>query len=291
MAFTDDIKTEGQFWRRCVAALENLVTGQSSGSSVVKVADAQGDLISVSTSEADGHANATNRLKVSADIGAFNGSTWDRLRSGITGAVSSVVGYLNTLPAGKFNSTPVSLTNGQFIELQLDQAGALKSNLDQYGIVLTSNTITRPADTTAYVSGDLVANSTTAGSVTPFSFASATRVAAGTGEIQAIRLYKSGTSLTNANFRVHFYRLTMTPSNGDNGAWLTPYDDYIGSFDVTMDKVFTNGSEGAGLPTVGMLRRFTLPSGTTLFALIEARGAYTPTSGETFSIRAEISRY
>ena len=163
--------------------------------------------------------------------------------------------------------------------------------LDSYGCVCISNTITRPADTTAYASGDLVANSTTAGSVTPFSFTNATRIAAGVGEIQAVRLYKSGTSLTNANFRVHFYIATMTPSNGDNGAWLTPIANYVGSFDVTCDKAFTDGAEGAGLPTVGMLRRFQLASGTTLFALLEVRGVYTPVSAETFIIRAEISRF
>lgn len=176
------------------------------------------------------------------------------------------------------------------VVLALDQP-AIPTTLDQYATVLTSNTITRPADTTAYVSGDLVANSTTAGSVTPFSFSNATRVAAGTSEIVGVRLYKSGTSISNANFRIHFYRATVTPSNGDNGAWLTPYDNYVGSFDVTMDKVFTNGAEGAGLPTVGMARRFTLPSGTTLFALIEVRGAYVPGTSEQFYIRAELSRF
>ena len=35
---------------------------------------------------------------------------------------------------------------------------------------IVTATLTRPADTTAYASGDLVANSTTAGSVTPLTF-------------------------------------------------------------------------------------------------------------------------
>ena len=39
-------------------------------------------------------------------------------------------------------------------------------NVEAFCDILTSNVITRPADTTAYASGDLVANSTTAGSVT-----------------------------------------------------------------------------------------------------------------------------
>jgi hypothetical protein len=194
---------------------------------------------------------------------------------------------LATSKATAFVISGATLTSGGGVAGGVTQP----TTLDQYATVINSNTTTRPADTNVYASGDLVANSTTAGSVTPFSFTNAVRVAAGAGEIQAVRLYKSGTSLTNANFRVHFYIATVVPSNGDNGVWLTPMANYVGSFDVTCDKAFTDGAEGAGLPTVGMVRRFQLASGTTLYALLEARGTYTPTSGETFTIRAEISRY
>jgi hypothetical protein len=205
--------------------------------------------------------------------------------------VSTDIGTLVTKVAGAAFGT-AGTPSADVISIQGVASGTvIPTVLDSYATVITSNTTTRPADTTAYAVGDLIANSTTAGSVTPFSFANATRVVAGSGEIQAVRLYKSGTSLTNANFRVHFYLATVTPSNGDNGVWLTPIANYIGSFDVTCDKAFTDGAEGAGLPTVGMVRRFQLPSGTTLYALLEARGAYTPTSGETFNIKAEISRF
>lgn len=156
---------------------------------------------------------------------------------------------------------------------------------------ITSNTITRPADTTAYAVGDLVANSTTAGSVTPFSFANAVRADGCVCEVTGVRLYKSSTSITNANFRVHFYRASVTPSNGDNGAWLTSNAEYLGAFDVTTDLVFSNGAEGYGIPRVGVLRKFMIVTGTTLYALLEARGAYTPANAETFRLVAELSRF
>ena len=70
-----------------------------------------------------------------------------------------------------------------------------------------SASFTRPNDTTAYASGDLVANSTTAGSVVPLQIDLGNVAAVGHGitRITRARLTKSGTSPTNANFRIHLY--------------------------------------------------------------------------------------
>lgn len=146
----------------------------------------------------------------------------------------------------------------------------------------------RPADTTAYAAGDLIANSTTAGSVVPMQFTVA-RVAAGSGMLRRCRIRKTGTGITNAIFRLHLYNVSPTCSNGDNGAWLTNQSsEYIGAFDVTIDKAFTDGSSGNGLPMVGFEINFKLPSGTAVFGLLEARAAYTPASGETFLVELEV---
>lgn len=181
-------------------------------------------------------------------------------------------------------------------DLLVNEAGWLQSEVTakDYAAVLTSNTLTRPADTTAYASGDLVANSTTAGSVAAFSFASAARVAAGAIRIERVRLYKSGTSAANASFRVHLYNANPSGiANGDNGAWLTSIAGYIGAFDLSSAnaRTFSDGVELAGIPMVGSSILTQLASGTTLYALIEARGAYTPVSAETFTLRAEVYRF
>lgn len=154
--------------------------------------------------------------------------------------------------------------------------------------VVTATAFTRPADTTAYASGDLVANSTTAGSVVPIQL-SVARINGGAGQIKRVRLKKSGTGVTNAAFRVHFYTATPVPSNGDNGAWLTTDTGWIGSFDVTIDKAFTASAQGVGIPTTGTELSFNVAAGAkVLFALIEARGVYTPASAETFTLAAEV---
>lgn len=153
--------------------------------------------------------------------------------------------------------------------------------------VRISATFTRPADATAYASGDLVANSTTAGSVVALTFTNVGRIAGAGGMIRRARIKKSGSSVTNASFRLHLYSSAPTTiANGDNGAWLTDgVANYIGSLDVTCDKVFSDGAVGNGIPTVGSEINFTSQ---TIYGLIEARGAYAPTTGETFDVSLEV---
>lgn len=163
------------------------------------------------------------------------------------------------------------------------------------GVVTVSGTTavvggssTRPADTTAYASGDLVANSVTAGSVVPITVA-AGRVVNGTGMVRRVRLKKSGAVLTNAQFRVHLYKDTPTVTNGDNMAWLSTESNYLGACDVTMDQAFSNAAKGIGVPNAGSDINFDCSSGTAnIFALIEARAAYTPASAEVFTLAVEV---
>lgn len=183
--------------------------------------------------------------------------------------------------------------DGKFVAIAVDADGYMRTSAapsndfagQMGGSVITPEvTFTRPANTTAYTSGDLVANNVTAGSVVPMEFTAA-RTAANSFSISRIRLRKSGTSVTNAAFRVHLYAAAPTPANGDNATWSTDKAaDYIGSYDITMDKAFTDGAFGAVTGT--MMHR--LAAGDKIYALIEARGAYTPVSGETFGLRLEV---
>jgi len=154
--------------------------------------------------------------------------------------------------------------------------------------VSSSIAFTRPANTTAYTFGDLVANNTTAGSVTPISVDAARAIDTVSSMIRC-RLEKTGTSVTSAIFRVHFYNELPTVTNGDNGVWLSTQAGYVGSVDITVDKAFSDGAEGIGAPSAGSALIFAPVSGTTtLYALIEARAAYTPVSGEQFQIHVEV---
>lgn len=169
------------------------------------------------------------------------------------------------------------------------------------GLMSVSASVTRPADATAYAAGDLVANSTTAGAVTPLELFGATRAAGEAVRIERVRLRKSGVGLTNAAFRVHLFRKAPVVSVGDNGAFnasgvlaLADIEGHVGTVDLVMDTAAAIGARGAGLPSsgAGMTCESAGTAGheTSLWALIEARGAYTPVSGEAFHVTIEGAR-
>ena len=201
---------------------------------------------------------------IDTDIGTLADAAWPGTGNGSVIALlkASVLADLAATPAGEnfIGSTGRSVTS-------------------------VEATFNRPADTLAYASGDLVANSTTAGSVTALSL-SVARVAAGGVSIRRVRLGKSTANITNASFRVHFYTASPTPTNGDNGAWLTSgAASYLGSIDIVMDRAFSDGAASVAGPVPDINIR--LASGTAIFALIEARAAYAPASAETFGLMVE----
>jgi hypothetical protein len=158
------------------------------------------------------------------------------------------------------------------------------SGIEPMGIILQpSASFTRPADTTAYASGDLVANSTTAGSVA-YTALPVARQKMGMTFLRRCKLEKSTTSTTNASFRVHFFTSSKTFSNGDNGAFSTTRAGYLGAMDVTIDRAFSDGAAGIGVPVTGLEIADTGDLMSEVFWALEARLAYTPGNAEVFTI-------
>lgn len=174
--------------------------------------------------------------------------------------------------------------------------------------VLTQ-TFTRPADTTAYASGDLVANSTTAGSVVSLLLANAGRAGANRlgGRILSARLLKSTATLTAATFRVHFFTAAPTVTNGDNGAFViadASLPNYLGAIDIDMSSTgpLVQASSarviGRGYPagvannlgTDGIPFQLTDASNPSIYALVEARGAYAPGNAEVFTLYVDVQQ-
>lgn len=191
--------------------------------------------------------------------------------------------------SGMKEPTPVTIVSGG-TEIAPNVLAESNAHIGEVGgrTARASANFIRPADTAAYASGDLVANSTTAGSVVPMQFTVA-RVAGGSGMIRRLRVRKSGTGIVGATFRLHLYNTAPTPSNGDNGAWLTSgAASYMGALEVTLDRVFTDGAAGNGLPLTGSEINFALASGQVVFGLLEARGAYQPANAEQFTVELEV---
>lgn len=153
---------------------------------------------------------------------------------------------------------------------------------------LVSDNFTRPSDTTTYANGDLVANSTTAGSVVPLEF----QVPVGNGRgclVKQMRLTKSGTSVTSAAFIVHLYGSSPTVANGDNGAISSNLADFLGSASLSTMTAFTDGARsvdtlGEDTSESALIRVVSAGDGGKIYALLSATGAYTPASAEVFTL-------
>ncbi len=154
-------------------------------------------------------------------------------------------------------------------------------------------TFNRPADTTAYAVGDLLANSTTAGSVTP--------VYVDLGITNAI-IRGADMSATNTawpastTIRWHVFDSLPTYGVGDNGAAFptSPGAGQIGCsghrlgyIDVTPDVWLTNRAVGHGTPTSPPTDiHFVSPDSvqTGVWVVPEVRTAFTPASATTFVV-------
>jgi hypothetical protein len=172
---------------------------------------------------------------------------------------------------------------------------------------------TRPADTTAYAAGataapgnagDLIANSTTAGSVKPLKF----RIAKGPGQVAYIRgarMYRTGGTLATGQhnitgaIRLHLFNTAtrVSVAGGDNAAFnASPVSNWMGYIDLvaiacapglrTSGAVSTQVYWGAPARTGEMIVDLSAAQ-VSIQGLLETRIAFTPISGEIFTVQIE----
>lgn len=151
-------------------------------------------------------------------------------------------------------------------------------------------TITRPADTTAYADGDLIANSTTAGSVVPLQFHPGPQ---GWRIVQARVSKTDETDVANSSCTLHLFETSPTVVNGDNGALSTALSGFMGLIAFpTMIATFVT-DEGYSIVKHGDA---TLLDGiygatSTFYGLLEADAAYTPASSEVYTVTLWVECY
>lgn len=156
-------------------------------------------------------------------------------------------------------------------------------------IQILSASFTRPEDTTSYTTGDLVANSTTAGSVIPMSFV-VKGVLRGAVKVLRARMRKSGTTITNANYVLHLFSSLPSVTNGDNGAFVPTKAGYVGSLAINAAFACSDGSVGQDAGLTDRQLPHVLPAGDgTFYGLLAANGGYSPASAEVFTVELEVS--
>lgn len=152
------------------------------------------------------------------------------------------------------------------------------------GLIRVSAEKTRPANLTAYTAGDVISESTSAG--TPWTFSSIVRRDAARGLITGALLQTD--EQVTPRLRLYLYSVTPTGALDDNGASTEPlYVDvgnFVGyiSFDALDNSV---GSESATSQYTGDPLAFRCASGDdALYGVLVALDAFTPASAQKFTI-------
>lgn len=148
----------------------------------------------------------------------------------------------------------------------------------------------RPANVVPYTVGGLVANSLVAGAVVPMAFKLDNSFPMAQFRLTRARLFKSDPGIANASFRLHLYQAAApTVTNGDGAAWLSNGSaNWIGNVDISSMLAFSDGAAGTGSCPAGSEMIVRAKTGTTIWGLLAALGAYTPASGETFNMTIEV---
>lgn len=150
---------------------------------------------------------------------------------------------------------------------------------------------TRPADTSAYTAGDVLAQSTSAATI--LSFTNAAREGGGGGIIQNAVMIDSSAQSTKPWIELYLFDTAPAMQN-DNVAW-APSDSELEKclgvlvFDGTVTNAFKTTSNGGLVATGAVSLSYQCASGsTTLYGIAVVRNAYTPTSAEKFNFRLSV---
>lgn len=185
------------------------------------------------------------------------------------------------------------ISNANPVPTLIEVGGSLVSNTNPVPtlprLVSVANSFTRPNTNAAMASGQLVANSAVNTSVVAMAFSVARNNDAPT-ELSQVSIQKSSNVITNASFRLHVYSAApvIMGAGGDSTTWVTTLSNsYLGSADVTLDKVFSDGGFGTNA-LAAPLRVIPLAGNTFVYCLLEARAAYIPANNEVFVVKLGI---
>jgi len=154
-------------------------------------------------------------------------------------------------------------------------------------LVRVSGTFTRPANTTAYAANDVVSNNATA--TTPLELANAVRVAAGSAYLVGLRVETNLKSIT-PRFRVHFFSTAAATVAADNAAHKEVYADAAirrGYVDlVAMSTAADTTNSDMSRAEDYTIRRPMVAAATSFYVVLETLDAFTPASGQSFTVIA-----
>ncbi len=189
------------------------------------------------------------------------------------------------------NGNPVSGASGSGMTLL-----AGENHIGEVGgrTKVTNTSVTRPANTTAYAAGQVVAS---AGGSSIFTFSGAARINAGSGVIIGVSLLDEANQTTKADFDLFLFSTSPT-SQADQVALGTTNSDMeacIGRVQfLAGNAVIANAGAGAAGQTfypsslTNNIAFQAAAGSTTIYGILVARSAYTPVSAEKLFISLRI---
>lgn len=290
----------------------------SSGNIAPFSIDADGKLEIAGTFSADPPVGAATEAKQDTIIGHIDGvetllGTIDADTSALAGAVDGTevqVDVVAALPAGDNNIGNVDIASAlpagtnaigklaansgvDIGDVDVTSIAAGENHLGEVGgnMVRVSAEVTRPANTTAYTAGDVVSESESASTLLVLT--NAVRVNAGSGYIVSARLNTDKKSIT-PRFRVHLYNASDPTRSVDNLAHQDKYADSakrLGYFDLPAMTTATDTTNSDMSRSQDNALRHPIVAAAatrTIYALLETLDAFTPASGEKFTLTLAV---
>ena len=239
----------------------------------------------------------------SGDLAAINSNT-DKLVDVYDGTnmalrVNMVEGGLEVLPDTSAGDLAAINANTDKLTDVYDATNtALRVNVVEGGgggstsvIVMSSDTFTRPADTTAYAAHDSVSDSTSGPTAMEF-----TNVVASAGATATIVSAEVLTNVTiTPTLRLHLFSTGPTLCN-DNSAYTMAWSDragYLGFVDIGPLESAGTGSDMSYAKATTNLGNLPLPfktatGSTSIYGVLETLDVFTPASAENFEVRLYV---
>lgn len=200
-------------------------------------------------------------------------------------------------------STGVKLARFELINpTRID--GTIVADSDGYEIgfevpKISSDSFTRPSNTTQYSALDLVANSVTAGSVVPLTFLNCAKSNDRPLMVRRATILLAGTTtITSSTFNLHLFNVIPTfVTNGDNDPIstnvATGVAGYVGTLVNTNACVaVADGIFGQMIPVVGSEINCVPVSGAkTLYGVLTTVSTYTPISAGVITVNLECRQF
>lgn len=155
-------------------------------------------------------------------------------------------------------------------------------------LVSVSQEFTRPADTTAYAANDIVSNNAT--TTTLATLSGCARVAGDSGYIVGARLATDKKSIT-PRFRVHLFNVSTPTVAADNAQHKSLYADLskrVATFDLAAMATAADAASSDVSSTTDWTLRIPFvcaSADTALYFFLETLDAFTPASGEKFTLQ------